>query len=244
MKSCRVAASFLLVSTLALAPRVAEAAPITFTEQFTFNDVYIGTDSGQCGFITCTVASATVLFDITDTLLGNLTNLGTIFSTTTVFGVINLPLPVGFVSPSTDASGYAGQTLNDATLTVGVRGTDTQNDNVRITAFAGDGGAVLYQNTFSGILGATLISIPFSPALLAQLGADGRFGITVTTFGTSLSTADFNLFSALLQATTVDIPDPPAPPVATPVPEPSTLVLVGLGAAAALRKRLTQRVRN
>ena len=92
-----------------------------------------------------------------------------------------------------------------------------------ITAFAVDGCAILFQNVYSGSIAATQISIPFNTALLAALGGDGQFGISVTSFGTDINTHDFNLDSATLEATSV--------------PEPSTLLLLRAGLAA-LRRRV------
>ena len=224
----------------------AEAAPITFTEVFQFPDVpgfpagiptgqnyYIGTESTFCGGSPpiCQATSATVLFDLSNTFLSNAANVS-VYQGSLVDGSLNLvagPLPLATHTPSTDASGYvAGSGFATATLTLSLRGGDPENDNVLIQAFAADGGAILYQQTLTGAVGSTSVVIPFSAAMLAALGSDGRFGIIATTFGTNLGTADWNLESARLDASAV--------------PEPATLTLLGLGLAAAAARR--RRVRS
>jgi hypothetical protein len=242
MMSARVVAGMLVLAGLAMTPTVGEAAPITFTESFTFSDVpfppaipagqafYIGTDPAFCGGspVNCLLASATVYFDLINTTAVNPANAGILegYLVDNALNTIAGPLPQSTQAPTTDASGYvAGSGLGAATLTLGIRGVDPENDNVLVQAFAADGGSVLYQNTFTGALASTPISIALDPIVLALLSSDGQLGIRVSSFGTDVNTHDFNLDSARLDATAV------------PVPEPSTLLLFGSGAAAAWRRR-------
>jgi hypothetical protein len=240
MTRARVLGTLLLVCSIVCAGTRAEAGPITYTEIFTFPDVpgfpsgipagqnyYIGTEPTFCGGtpVACLAASATVLFDISNTFAANPGN-ASVYEGNLVSGTLAHlvgPIPVATHTPTTDASRYVpGFGLESATLTVSLRGGDADNDNVLIRAIAADTGAVLYQTTLIGSVGTTSVTIPFNSALLGALASDGRFGLIATTFGSNINTADWNFESARLDA--------------TPVPEPGTLALFGLGLAVAARR--------
>jgi hypothetical protein len=244
MTLARLLRNVVLTGSLMLIGGPAFGAPITYTEIFQFPDVpgfpggipagqnyYIGTDPAFCAGGVCQATSATVLFDLTNTVGANPANVST-YQGMLVDGSLNVlvgPLPLATHTPTTDASGYAaGSGLVSATLTLSLRGGDPENDNVRIQAFGVDTGTVLFQQTLIGSVGSTTVVIPFDAALLNALATDGRFGLVATTFGTNLDTADWNFESARLDATAV--------------PEPATLALFGLGAAAmATRHRMKGR---
>jgi hypothetical protein len=232
-----VALALLLVG----APRTVEAGPF-FVEEFVFPDAsfpggipagqqwYIGTELSLCGGTpTCQSTAAEILFDLTSLVSGNPANVAGLegqLIDTSLNPIVAIP-NFETHAPDTDADGYvAGSGLAGATLTLRIRGLDSEDDSVLVTAFAADGGATLFQHVFTGSLGSTSVVIPFDAGMLASLAGDGMFGIRLSSFG-GFESRDFNLESARLEATAV--------------PEPATVSLVAAGVAAALARRRRRR---
>jgi hypothetical protein len=235
-----------LVVGSAVVPGPVAASPIVYVEEFVYPDVdfppgipgqalFIGTDPlTMCdlGTLTCSRAFATVLFDLSNTSLDNPLNI-TDHQSETIdlgFNVIGGPNPVSTHAPTTDASGYVpGTTLAAATLTVSVRGLDADNDSVLIALLAADGGDVLHQMVYPGVLTSTSVVIPLDAAMLAALQGDGQLAVLFASFGNDLFSHDFNVESARLEATTV--------------PEPSAILLFSTGLAGAVLRRRRARTR-
>jgi hypothetical protein len=220
----------------------ASAGPITLFEEFVFPQAtfpgglppdqayYVGSDPAFCGGGDCQRTFVQVLFDLNATQLANASNVGTLFAEImdeATFATVAGPLPWQTAAPTTDASGYTpGSALASGTLSLEIRGLDAEDDNVLVEVFAVDGGGTLWQQTYAGSLSSTSIVLPLGPTLLAALAADGQLGLSFSSFGTDLTTYDFNLVAASLEAATV--------------PEPGMMLLLAAGVAT-LRARFVRR---
>ena len=243
MRVFKMVRTSMMAVALVMSGAVVAQAGTIFTEQFQFPDVpgfppnipagqnyYIGTEVGVdfCELVTftCKGAFADVLFDLTSA--GNLSEYRG--ETLDVFGGL---VPIGSLgtfstsTPTTDATGYvAGTAFLSGSVTLRLRGGDAENDNVIVGAFAADGGGIVLQQTLIGAQAATDVVIPLTAAQLAFLAADGKFGITLKSFGIDFGTHDYNVERATLVVEQVEA-----------VPEPSTITLLGAGLAIAYARR-------